>query len=120
MIVVAGGTGTLGQRLVERGLSARVFTRDASRAQDLARSEFEVFVSDVRDRDRVAEAVQNAPAVISAIHGFIGTGGVTPSLHLHRRQRAGPHLRRARPEHGHCCMAWANYPGRSEPRSAAR
>ena len=31
-----------------------------------------------RDPDRVAEAVQNAAAVISAIHGFIGTGGVTP------------------------------------------
>jgi len=37
-----------------------------------------VFVGDVRDRDRVAEAVHNATAVISAIHGFIGTGGVTP------------------------------------------
>jgi hypothetical protein len=37
-----------------------------------------VFVGDVRDRERVAEAVQNAAAVISAIHGFIGTGGVTP------------------------------------------
>jgi hypothetical protein len=37
-----------------------------------------VFVGDVRDRDRVAEAVHNATEVISAIHGFIGTGGVTP------------------------------------------
>ncbi len=82
MIVIAGGTGTLGQRLVprlvERGLPVRVFTRDASRAQGLAQGDFEVFVGDVRDRDRVAEAVQNAAAVISSIHGFIGTGGVTP------------------------------------------
>jgi NADH dehydrogenase len=82
MIVVAGGTGTLGQRLVprlvERGLRVRVFTRDASRARGLAQGEFEVFVGDVRDRERVAEAVQDADAVISAVHGFIGTGGVTP------------------------------------------
>ena len=82
MIVIAGGTGTLGQRLVprlvDRGLPVRVFTRDASRARGLAQGDFEVFVGDVRDRDRVAEAVQNAAAVISAIHGFIGTGGVTP------------------------------------------
>ena len=82
MIVIAGGTGTLGQRLVprlvDRGLPVRVFTRDASRARGLAQGEFEVFVGDVRDRKRAAEAVQNAAAVISAIHGFIGTGGVTP------------------------------------------
>jgi uncharacterized protein YbjT (DUF2867 family) len=82
MIVIAGGTGTLGQRLVprlvDRGLPVRVFTRDASRARGLAQGDFEVFVGDVRDRDRVAEAVQNAAAVISSIHGFIGTGGVTP------------------------------------------
>lgn len=82
MIVIAGGTGTLGQRLVprlvDRGLPVRVFTRDASRARGLAQGGFEVFVGDVRDRDRVAEAVRNAAAVISAIHGFIGTGGVTP------------------------------------------
>ena len=59
MIVVAGGTGRLGQRLVprlvERGVPVRVFTRDASRARGLAQGEFEVFVGDVRDRDRVAE-----------------------------------------------------------------
>ncbi len=82
MIVIAGGTGTLGQRLVprlvDRGIPVRVFTRDASRAQGLAPGGFEVFVGDVRDRERVAEAVQNAAAVISAVHGFIGTGGVTP------------------------------------------
>ena len=82
MIVVAGGTGTLGQRLVprlvDRGLPVRVFTRDASRARGLAHGGFEVFVGDVRDRDRVAEAVHNATAVISAVQGFIGTGGVTP------------------------------------------
>jgi NADH dehydrogenase len=82
MIVIAGGTGTLGQRLVprlvDRGLPVRVVTRDASRARGLAQGGFEVFVGDVRDRERVAEAVQNAAAVISAVHGFIGTGGVTP------------------------------------------
>ena len=82
MIVVAGGTGTLGQRLVprlvERGLPVRVFTRDASRARGLAQGDFEVFVGDVRDPKRVAEAVHSAAAVISAVHGFIGTGGVTP------------------------------------------
>ena len=82
MIVMAGGTGTLGHRLVprlvDRGLPVRVFTRDASRARGLAEGEFEVFVGDVRDRDRVAEAVHNATAVISAVQGFIGTGGVTP------------------------------------------
>jgi uncharacterized protein YbjT (DUF2867 family) len=78
MIVVAGGTGTLGQRLVprlvERGLSVRVLTRDVSRARGLAQGEFEVFVGDVRDRERVAEAVQNADAVISAFMDSSGPG----------------------------------------------
>jgi NADH dehydrogenase len=80
MIVVAGATGTLGRRLVprlvERGVPIRVVTRDATRAKGLAG--VEVFVGDVRDPERVAEAVRGADVVVSAVQGFIGTGGVTP------------------------------------------
>jgi NADH dehydrogenase len=54
----------------------RVLTRDASRAQGLAGAD--IFVGDVRDPGRVASAVQGADVVVSSIHGFIGTGGVTP------------------------------------------
>jgi uncharacterized protein YbjT (DUF2867 family) len=80
MIVVAGGTGTLGRRLVPRlvgrGLPVRVLTRDASRARGL--SGIDVCVGDVRDPRLVDEAVLGADVVISSIHGFVGPGDVTP------------------------------------------
>jgi uncharacterized protein YbjT (DUF2867 family) len=83
VIVVAGGTGTLGTRLVPllagAGLAVRVLTRDPARAQHLAGPGVEVVRGDVRDPAQVARAVRGAGMVISAVHGFAGPGGVSPA-----------------------------------------
>jgi uncharacterized protein YbjT (DUF2867 family) len=83
MILVAGGTGILGTRLVERllnrGLRVRVLTRDADRVPDRDRENLEVAVGDVRVRASVAPAMTGVDTVVSAIHGFAGPGGVSPA-----------------------------------------
>ncbi len=83
MIVVAGGTGILGTRLVPRlagqGRAVRVLTRDPARAQHLAGPGVEVVRGDVRDPGSVAGALQGADVAISAVHGFAGPGGITPA-----------------------------------------
>lgn len=83
MIVVAGGTGTLGARLVPaltgQGITVRVLTRDPARAQHLAGLGIEVARGDVRDPASIAEALRGASAVISAVHGFAGSGRVSPA-----------------------------------------
>jgi uncharacterized protein YbjT (DUF2867 family) len=83
VIVVAGGTGTLGTRLVPRlagqGRVVRVLTRDPARAQHLAGPGVEVVRGDVRDPGSVAGALASADTVISAVHGFAGPGGVSPA-----------------------------------------
>jgi NADH dehydrogenase len=83
MIVVAGGTGTLGTKLVSRlaeaGVPVRVLTRDPRRAHHLAGRSVEVVSADVRDVDSVARALAGSAIVISAIHGFDGPGRVSPS-----------------------------------------
>ena len=72
MILVAGGTGRLGTeligRLVQRGESVRVLTRDPRRAAHLP--PVDVVRGDVRDRTAVLSAVRDADAVVSAVHGF--------------------------------------------------
>jgi uncharacterized protein YbjT (DUF2867 family) len=83
MILVAGGTGRLGTRVVERlagrGVSVRVLTRDRTRAAHLAGQRVEIVEGDVRDAASVATAVDGADTVLSAIHGFSGPGHVTPA-----------------------------------------
>jgi uncharacterized protein YbjT (DUF2867 family) len=83
MIVVAGGTGTLGARLVPRlttqGLAVRVVTRDPARARHLAGPGVTVARGDVRDPASLERALDGAGAVISAVHGFAGPGGVSPA-----------------------------------------
>lgn len=83
MILVAGGTGRLGTRVVQllhaRGLGIRVLTRDPARARHLAEPRVEIVEGDVRDARAVSEAVAGASGVISAIQGFLGPGGVSPA-----------------------------------------
>ncbi len=83
MIVVAGGAGTLGTRLVPRlagaGLTVRVLTRDPDRAWHLAGAGVEVVRGDVRDPADVGRALGGAGTVISAVHGFAGPGRVSPA-----------------------------------------
>jgi NADH dehydrogenase len=83
MIVVAGGTSTLGTRLVPlltgQGHAVRVLTRDPARAQHLTKLGVEVIRGDVRDPASVERALRGAGTVISAVHGFAGPGGVSPA-----------------------------------------
>lgn len=76
MILVAGGTGTLGTRtvraLTERGTPVRVLTRHAERASQLTGHGVEVSVGDVRDVDAVGRAMEGVTTVVSAIQGFAG------------------------------------------------
>jgi len=80
MIVVAGGTGTLGRRIVERltgrGDEVRVLTRDPRRGEHLPRT-VELVAADLR-RDPIDPLVAGASVVISAIHGFAGPTRTRP------------------------------------------
>jgi NADH dehydrogenase len=82
VIVVAGGTGTLGTRLIPRltgqGLAVRVLTRDPARAARLGPG-VEVVHGDVRDPAAVAAALRGASTVVSAVHGFAGPGRISPA-----------------------------------------
>lgn len=82
MILIAGGTGTLGTQLVGR-LAAhdrvRVLTRDPRRAAHLEGGNVEVIEGDVRVAASLVEAVAGIDMVISAVHGFAGPGGVSPA-----------------------------------------
>jgi len=76
MILIAGGTGQLGTRVVEllttRGLEVRVLTREPARAQHLKSDLTEVVPGDVENRADVVRAARGAGTIISAIHGFTG------------------------------------------------
>src|SRR4051812_14674806 len=82
MIVVAGGTGRLGTRLVtrlvERDVEVRVVTRDPARASQLP-SGVEIVVGDVRDPASLPMAIEGAEVVVSAVQGFAGPGRVSPA-----------------------------------------
>ena len=82
MILVAGGTGRLGSRLVSRlaarGLDVAVLTRQAERAGHL-RDIAEVVVGDVRNRDSLDAAMSGVVILVSAVQGFAGPGRVTPA-----------------------------------------
>lgn len=82
-VLVAGGTGRLGMRVVAaltaEGHTVRVMTRDPKQAAPPADDHVEVVVGDVRDRASVARAVRGCDVVVSAFHGFTGTGGSTPA-----------------------------------------
>ena len=81
MILVAGGTGTLGRQVVRRlstrGEDVRVLTRDPARAAALPDS-VEVLAGDLRDPASVATAVRGCRTVVSAVHGFAGPGRPSP------------------------------------------
>jgi len=92
MILIAGGTGTLGTQVVPllttRGLDVRILTRAPARARHLQGDRVEIVAGDVRDRTAVDRAMAGVRTVISAIQGFSGTGGakqVTINLALKSR-----------------------------------
>ncbi|MDQ1643017.1 MAG: hypothetical protein QOJ90_2368 [Actinomycetota bacterium] len=88
MILVAGGTGTLGRETVARltaaGHEVRVLTRDATH---VAAPGAEVAIGDVQEPSTLAAAVKGASAVISAVHGFLGGRGAGPEEVDHQGNR---------------------------------
>ena len=81
MILVAGGTGTLGTQVVRlltgRGQTVRVLTRDPARAAHLPGT-VQALTGDLRDPAAMAAAVRGCQRVISAVHGFVGPGKPSP------------------------------------------
>ena len=79
MILLAGGTGTLGRELVNRlttsGEQVRVLTRAPAHMPDPAA---EMSVGDVTDPGSLAAAVDGCGTVVSAVHGFLGGRGHGP------------------------------------------
>jgi len=73
----------LGSRLVplltSAGFAVRVLTRDPARAEPLTGQGVAVASADVRDVAAVDRALRGATTVVSAVHGFAGPGGVSPS-----------------------------------------
>jgi hypothetical protein len=83
MILIAGGTGTLGtwivvRLLIARGLEMRLLTRDPARARHLEDDLLEVGLGMRGARGFCRTATSGAQTVISAIQGFSGSGGYSP------------------------------------------
>ena len=80
MILVAGGTGVLGRRvvagLVERDEQVRVLTRDATRGTHLP-DRVQVVLGDLR-RDPLDQVVAGCRTVVSAVHGLTGPTRTSP------------------------------------------
>jgi uncharacterized protein YbjT (DUF2867 family) len=78
MILIAGGTGNLGRRLIDVLApldEIRVLTRDPTHAAGLCAH---IVRGDVRDAESTTAAVQGCSTVISAVHGFVGGRGAGP------------------------------------------
>lgn len=79
MILIAGGTGTLGSRtarkLLGRGDEVRVMTRDphGDRAEELRTLGAEVVAGDVRDEASLRSAVSGASQLVVSIQGLAGS-----------------------------------------------
>ncbi len=80
MILVVGGSGTLGARVVEllvaRGHAPRVLTRAPERAATMVGAE--IVSGDLRNPADVTAAVKGCRVVISAVQGFAGPGNPSP------------------------------------------
>jgi uncharacterized protein YbjT (DUF2867 family) len=81
MILVAGGTGRLGKQvvrlLVDAAEDVRVLTRDRAGARGLPDA-IEIVTGDIRQAADVSAAVRGCKAVVSAVHGFVGSGSPSP------------------------------------------
>lgn len=82
MILVVGGTGHLGRRVVqqlrERGHSVRVMARHAEVAGESARAGAQIWPGDVRDPATVGAAMEGVRLCVSAVQGFAGLGRQSP------------------------------------------
>jgi uncharacterized protein YbjT (DUF2867 family) len=78
LILVTGGTGTLGtlvtRRLLETGHRVRVMTRTQSKADDLKKRGAAIVKGDLRDPESLEFALRGVTTVISATHSMLGKG----------------------------------------------
>jgi NADH dehydrogenase len=85
MVVVFGGGGFLGRRLVHRLIAERMAVRVAVRHPDRARIDLRalgfdrvaVVPADVRDQTSVAAAIAGANAVVNTVSAYVERSGVT-------------------------------------------
>jgi uncharacterized protein YbjT (DUF2867 family) len=82
MILLIGGTGTLGRRVLARltaaGQDVRVLTRHPPATPESSESSVETVVGDILDERTLGAAVSGCTAVVSAAHGFLGGHGRGP------------------------------------------
>lgn len=78
MILIIGGTGTLGrltaQMLLERALPVRIMARDTAKAAELRHLGAEVLQGDLTDRASLERACEGVEKIFSAAHGLLGRG----------------------------------------------
>ena len=88
MILVVGGSGTLGREITRNLLAAghkvRVMTRTPAKANLLQEAGAEVVMGDLLDRESLVRATDGAEQVIAAAHSFLGRGQQA-SEHVDRR-----------------------------------
>jgi len=85
MVVVFGGAGFLGRRLVHRLTTERLTVRVAARHPEPARIELRsmgfdwvtIVPADVRDQASVVAAIAGADAVVNTVSAYVEKGGVT-------------------------------------------
>ena len=87
MILVVGGSGTLGrvitQNLLKAGETVRVMTRTPAKATSLLDAGAEVVTGDLTEPDSLIRACAGAERVIAAAHSFLGRGRLA-SEHVDR------------------------------------
>lgn len=92
MILVVGGTGTLGtlvtQRLLETGHRVRIMTRTQSKADDLKKRGALIVKGDLRDPESLEFGLRGVTTVISATHSILGKGESASELVDDEGQRA--------------------------------
>ncbi|HEX7706849.1 MAG TPA: SDR family oxidoreductase [Thermoanaerobaculia bacterium] len=78
MIVIVGGTGTMGRlttrKLLAAGERVTVVTRDPARAESLRQAGAEIVRGDLLDRTSLLRACEGAGTVLSAAHSLFGRG----------------------------------------------
>jgi NADH dehydrogenase len=96
-VVVFGGTGFLGRRLVQRLVADGARVRVAVRHPEAARSALgaagleavAVLRADLRDQASVAAAIAGADAAVNAVSAYVETAGVTfEAVHVHGAEMA--------------------------------
>ena len=84
MILVVGGSGTLGRliahNLLAAGEEVRVMTRTPAKATALQDAGAEVVTGNLTDRESLIRACADAEKVIAAAHSFLGRGRLASAL----------------------------------------